>query len=265
MAFKEKKAVYTNADKKIHTEMNRFSGATWEELEDIWPKSLRISSDVHMILSVFYPAFRQMNIRMKQEEGITIRIDDFLLLFWYQRCEEAKGNVATVPYVPGKPLQWNARMLSIKQSRLFRMKLIENMPLMGLRMYRVTAKGKQLMRKFVTFLEQAHKDVRFFAADCPNVAKYNVALQRYLDLGGAFDYETMRRKLNHDDNGNFKPNSGNTVLCKPASDGVQGAAVGQRSRDTVAEGEILCVGCKQPKDEDEGRHGFCPDCLGDDW
>lgn len=198
MAFKEKKAVYTEADKKIQKEMNRFSGATWGELEDIWPKSLRITSDIHMILSVFYPAFNQMNRRMKEEEGITIRIDDFLLLFWYQRCEEAKGNVATLPYVVGKPLKWNARMLSIKQSRLFRMKLVENMPIKRLRMYRLTAKGKHLMKTFVNLLEQAHKDVRFFASDCPNVHLFNAGMQRYIELGGAFDYETMKRRLAKD-------------------------------------------------------------------
>jgi Zn finger protein HypA/HybF involved in hydrogenase expression len=45
----------------------------------------------------------------------------------------------------------------------------------------------------------------------------------------------------------------------------EGAAVGQRSVGTNAEGEVLCASCKQPMEEDTGRWGICHNCLSDEY
>lgn len=188
MAFREELN-----DPEVYKELKKFSGASWQELEDIWPKEVRISSEVYKIMSVLYPAWKLLSKKydFRRNEGVTLRLDEFFLLFWVHRCEDAKENVATAPYPIGKPLSYNARMLSFKTSRLFRLKLIENMPFKGIRVYRVTAKGKLLMREFIENLEQAHKDIKYFSKDQPpeNAEMMNGVMRRWFEIGGLFKDE----------------------------------------------------------------------------
>jgi len=194
MAFADK-----NTDLKTYQELRKFSGTSWQELEDIWPKEIRIMSEAYKIMSVIYPAWRTLCLKhkWKENEGVGFRIDDLFMLFWVQRCEEAKGNVATEGYVISKPLSWNERMRVFKQSRLHRLKLVENMPYKGIRLYRVTAKGKLLMREFIEMLEQAHKDVRYFSSIQPpeNGKKINDLMEKYFALGGMFNYDDIKSRL----------------------------------------------------------------------
>jgi len=194
MAFKEIKTKNKN-----HAEYNKFSGASWQELEDIFPKEIRVSSEAYIILSVFYPAWRALHLKykFKQNEGTVLQIDDFFLLCWVLRCEDAKGNVATEGYPISKPLQWNQRMRSFKQSRLHRLKLVENMPYKNLRLYRVTAKGRLLIRDFFDMVEQAHKDIKYFSSIQPpeNAAKVDRIMRRFFELGGMFNYEDIKFRL----------------------------------------------------------------------
>lgn len=203
MAFKEIKK-YTEKDKRIRRKLKQFSNDSWQELEDIWPANLRIGSEAYKVLSVVYPAFRIFNMRLKQEEGQTIRFDEFMLLFWFHRVEDAKENVCLTPYYVGKPLSWNQRMLAVKQSRLFHMGLVENIPIKGLRLYRVTAKGKQMLRNFVSIMEQAHKDVKFLFHLQPedHKEKVNKGLKKYFELGGLFMEDLSAKDELENDNSN---------------------------------------------------------------
>lgn len=199
MAFRDSDNVPKHKKAIVHAKLNKFSGASWQELEDIFPKEIKVSSEAYIIMSVFYPAWRALSLKynFKKNEGTVLQIDDFFLLIWVQRCEDAKGNVATQGYTISKPLKWNQRMRSFKQSRLHRLKLVENMPYKGLQMYRVTAKGKLLIREFFDMVEQAHKDIRYFSSIQPkeNQEKVDKIMRRYFELGGMFNYDDIKFRL----------------------------------------------------------------------
>ncbi len=157
--------------------MPEFSGRTWRELEDIWPRHVRVSSEAHKIISCISPAWHAMKQDLKKR-GIKLRTDELWRLFWIQRCEEAKENVATETYPIGKPHQWNIKLYYLKQSPLMRKGLIEWLPASTVKLVRVTALGKDILKTFIHYIEQAHRDIKMMVAGQPeeNAAK----VQRYL-------------------------------------------------------------------------------------
>lgn len=149
--------------------MPAFSGRSWQELEDIWPRHIRLASEAHKIISGISPALFAMNQDLKKR-GIKLRSDELWRLFWIQRCEEAKENVGTDTYTIGKPHRWNLKLYYLKQSPLMRQGLIEWFPPRpgpALKLVRVTALGKDILKTFIYYIEQAHRDVKQMVKDQP--------------------------------------------------------------------------------------------------
>lgn len=71
------------------------------------------------------------------------------------------------------------------------------MPYKGLQMYRVTAKGKLLIRDFFDMVEQAHKDIKYFSSIQPkeNQEKVDKIMRRFFELGGMFNYDDIKFRL----------------------------------------------------------------------
>lgn len=162
--------------------MPEFSGRTWKDLEDIWPRHVRVASEALKIIACISPALHALKRDLKKR-GITLNSTNLWILFWIQRCEEAKENVATETYPIGKPHHWNLKLYYIKQSPLMRKGLIEWLPITWspgerVKLVRVTALGKDILKTFIHYIEQAHRDIKMMAADQPaeNAAK----VQRYL-------------------------------------------------------------------------------------
>lgn len=168
--------------------MPEFSGRTWGELEDIWPRHVRVASEAYKIMAGVSPAFQALKVDLKKR-GMSLRQDEVWRLFWIQRCEEAKENVATETYPIGKPHKWNIKLYYIKQSPLMRKGLIEWLPAANrVKLVRVTALGKDILKTFIHYIEQAHRDIKQLAADQPaeNAAK----VQRYLSKY-CFEYDKL--------------------------------------------------------------------------
>ncbi len=156
--------------------MPEFSGKSWQELEDIWPAEVRISSEAWKILSVVIPASEAtrefcrgyMPELTNQKKRVQFGMREILWLAWIQRCEEAASNTFIDPWPikKGFNIQDN-KLFNNRKSVLTKLGLIENMPAPGIRLYRVTGRGKVVLNKFVSELEQAHYNLRAWRADKP--------------------------------------------------------------------------------------------------
>lgn len=169
--------------------MPEFSGRSWKDLEDIHPRHVRLSSDAHTILSGVGPALYCLRQDLKKQ-GIIIHADDIWLLYWIQRCEEAKENVATETYPVGKPYQWNLKLYYLKQSRLMRNGLIEWLPASSVKLVRVTAQGKDILKTLLQYVEQMHRNVKDFVKRQPEANAEKV--QRYV---GKYCFEWEKLNL----------------------------------------------------------------------
>lgn len=177
---KEKSVKKRKYEKRKGVDMHNFLGRTWQELEDIWPKNIRLASEAYKIISVISPALQITRRQHEELTGKKLRVDDLFLLFWIHRCEEARENTATAPIVIGKPMQWNKKLYAIKQSRLYQFGLIEHFG-RYVDLVRVTGEGKVLMKRFIENLEQAHRDLKYFVSSQPpeGAEKVNNYLQKY--------------------------------------------------------------------------------------
>jgi predicted transcriptional regulator with HTH domain len=161
-------------------EMPLFSGKSWKELEDIWPRDLRLSSEAWKIVSVMAPAWLATTKFMKSNYGEAINMRDFFYLCWIHRGEDAKENVATVSWPIMKGLNIGGKLWYKKKSALTRIGLIENIPSKWVRLYRVTATGKMVIRVFIENVEKAHKDIRMWKVDSgPGRDETNERITRY--------------------------------------------------------------------------------------
>lgn len=178
-------------------EFRKFSGASWGELNDIWPKDVRISNDYWKILSVERYAWRKIQQGLKEDMeryGVKrFRYEDFQNLCWIYRNEEAKDNVATEAFSVRDPLDWSLSIWVLKQSPLNRMGFIENMPFRKLRLYRVTGKGIQLIKDFVSEVEKAHRIAAYTPHRQPqeNIEKVNVDIVPFIKANGVINEDTF--------------------------------------------------------------------------
>lgn len=149
-------------------EMTKFSGESWDNLQDIWPAHLRISSEIYSALGVFYPVWVNLNKRYRQQFKESLGLRDLFLLFLFHRVEEAKGDVGAPTFILGVMIDVNyLNLLPLKKSTIHRLKLIEQYPMINgyrPRIYRLTSLGKQILRETVELVEQAHRDVRLLTA-----------------------------------------------------------------------------------------------------
>lgn len=174
--------------KKKGVDLRPFSGRSWQDLHDIHPTPVRISSEYYKIESVRYVALDMLRRARMAANEPPIRSDEISLLCWILRCEDAKENVATEPYYVGKPLRWNFKLYAIRQSPLRRLGLIEQLPAAGLNLVRVTAEGRILIKTWLEYLEQAHRDLKYAITTQPpaNAAKVNSYLSKY-----CFNWESL--------------------------------------------------------------------------
>lgn len=150
----------------------RFSYKTWQFLEDLWPRYVRLKldakgqpSEAYKVMSVAIFPLRWAQ-RMAKKEGHPLGLEDILLLFWIQRVEEARENVGAMDYDIGVPLSWGKGLTHKKEHRLIKAGLIEFYP-GNLRVVRVTAQGKVLMAQMMEHVEKAHREVKDYVKAQP--------------------------------------------------------------------------------------------------
>lgn len=144
-------------------EMPEFSGKSWKDLNDVWPISMRTSSEAYYILCGFLPAFDKIRPFVKELTGSDqpIHFRDILLLAWCSRCEEAKDGLCTEQYPFQKGINQGLRTFWIRKAKITKIGLIENVPTNTYtRAYRVTEKGRIVLRKFVELVDEAHIKLR---------------------------------------------------------------------------------------------------------
>lgn len=144
---------------KAGKDMPMYSGKEWGELEDIFPRNIKLSSEVYTVITVLAPAWVATKAFIKSTYGDTIYWEDFTYLCWLQRVEDAKENVAFEAFSAMKGLNVNPKLWFLKKSRLTKLGLVENIPIPKQFLYRITGKGKMIVRKFHDEVEQAHKNL----------------------------------------------------------------------------------------------------------
>ena len=149
-------------------EMPEFSGKSFRYLQDLWPAEMRTSSEAFYIMAGMLYASRQITVFMKSMLDVTgrqIRFMDLLLLAWCLRCEDAKEGLCTEAYALKKGLDQGMKTLWIRKAILTKYGLIENIPTPSVpgeyfKAYRVTEKGRIILRKFVELIDEAHRKLR---------------------------------------------------------------------------------------------------------
>lgn len=171
-------------------DMRPFSGRSWQELENIWPRDMRLASDVWKVMALFPPAEVQNRRFQKALIGVTISTHELCTLAWVQRCEEARENVATETYWMDRGLELNRRMANIRMSNITKLGLIEELPA-HVRLYRVSDLGKTILRNLVEEMEKAHQNIQYWADSQPEEGKEKVNdyLTRY-----CFDWRDLDLK-----------------------------------------------------------------------
>lgn len=135
-----------------------FSGKTWAELEDIYPRGKRINNDIWRVIGLMGPAWVLTSAYCKEVVGKKMHFRDFLMLCYMQRVEEARDNVAFDSYHILKGYNIGGRIYTSRKAMLHKMGFIETMP-GRLRIYRVTGLGKMIMYNFVQNLEKANDNL----------------------------------------------------------------------------------------------------------
>ena len=162
-------------------EMPEFSGKSWNDLNDVWPIDKRVSSDVWYIMSVFQPAFHRLKpflsellgIRINDHKSKTARnifgYTELTMLAWCLRCEEAKGGLCTEEIAFSKGLNQGMPAFWRGKAGITKMGLIENIPTGTYsKAYRVTEKGRMVLRRFVELIDECHEKLKTdWAVDRP--------------------------------------------------------------------------------------------------
>lgn len=148
-------------------EMPEFSEKSYKDLQDLWPVEMRTSSEALYIMAGMLYASRQITVftnKLLDVNGRQIRLMDLLLLAWCLRCEDAKEGLCTEAYALKKGLDQGMQTLWTRKAILTKHGLIENIPSKGygeyFRAYRVTERGRIILRKFVDLINEAHKKLR---------------------------------------------------------------------------------------------------------
>ena len=140
-------------------DMPFFSGKTWAELEDIYPKGKRIDSNIWRMMGLMAPAWLATNEYCKELVGKKISFRDFMMLCFMQRVEEARDNVAFDSYHILKGLNLGGSLYSTRKAGLHKLGFVEKMPLKHMRIYRTTGLAKMLMYKFADNLQKANDNI----------------------------------------------------------------------------------------------------------
>lgn len=192
-------------EKQKFFDFRHFSGKSWSDLNDIWPADIRISSEAWKILSVVVPASEltiqfakqhipELTIKVgeKKERNQQFGLRELLWLAWIQRCEEARDNVATDQFPMAKGFHQPLNVVANRKSVLTKLGLVESFPNVAgepmVRLFRVTDRGKMILRNFVENLEQAHYNLREWISWQPQVHRDRITnyLSKY-----CFDWEEL--------------------------------------------------------------------------
>jgi hypothetical protein len=151
-------------------EMPEFSGRSWKELQDLWPPEMRTSSEAYYILVAFQPAWEKIKFFTAQLLNMTVnkadlKFHDIGLLAWCSRCEELKEGLMADSAAVRQALMLgdNKRVFFTRKAILTKYGLIENIPagpeydLPTFYCYRLTEKGRIVLKKFVEFVDEAHE------------------------------------------------------------------------------------------------------------
>lgn len=164
-------------------EMPLFSNSTWQELNDIWPQDVRVSSEIWKALSVLPVALNANKLFQRALlNGKELRGQDLYQLMWVMRCEEAKDNVATHFSRMKTRGDMTNQQLSIRNSTLVRLGLIEQIQDQHIRLYRVTTPGRMILKNLVDEMDKAHQNLREWVDSMPEEMqrKATKCLGRYL-------------------------------------------------------------------------------------
>lgn len=143
-------------------DMPFFSGATWGEIEDIYPKEKRIASDIWRVIGLMAPAWVLSRAYCNELVGAPIHFRDFQMLCFLNRVEETKASLALDPYPLLKAFNIGGTLFYKRKVDLHRLGLIEKMPLPRVRLYRITPKGKLLIKHFHDNLEKANDNLLYW-------------------------------------------------------------------------------------------------------
>lgn len=162
-------------------DMPFFSGKTWAELEDIYPKEKRINNDIWRMIGLAGPAWLATQNYCKELVGDKIQFRDFLMLCFMQRVEEARDNVAFDSYHILKAFNIGGSLYTTRKAKLHKLGFVEKMPLRKLRIYRITGLGKMLIFKFVENLQKANDNLLEWVKSQPpeHQAKISQSLSLY--------------------------------------------------------------------------------------
>lgn len=158
-----------------------FSGKTWAELEDIYPRNKRIGNDIWRMMGLMAPAWLVTNEYCKELVGKKIVFRDFMMLCFMQRVEEARDNVAFDSYHILKGLNLGGSLYTTRKAVLHKLGFVEKMPLPKLRIYRTTGLAKMLMHKFAENLQMANDNLLEWIKSQPpeHQAKISQSLNLY--------------------------------------------------------------------------------------
>lgn len=162
-------------------DMPFFSGKTWAELEDIYPRNKRIGNDIWRMMGLMAPAWLITNEYCKELVGNKIAFRDFMMLCFMQRVEEARDNVAFDSYHILKGLNLGGSLYTTRKAVLHKLGFVEKMPLPKLRIYRTTGLAKMLMHKFAENLQMANDNLLEWIKSQPpeHQAKISQSLNLY--------------------------------------------------------------------------------------
>src|SRR5215216_620784 len=190
----------------------KYSGLTFDELEDLVPMKDIAKTDLYWFASVYWLVVKKMTLN-ERFCGVRWRFEDLGLLFMMKRLEDAnEGSVfsATMLCValhgsPEEGLRPNNHLFQLTNGWIKSMRargLIERLP--GLKawkgykvaMFRLSASGRQLLVEVIDHFGQTHNDIRYWAKNDADIAYFRRFMARFC-LG------IRTTGVNQDDDGAF--------------------------------------------------------------
>ncbi len=142
-------------------DMPEFSGMSWKDLQDVWPIEMRTSSEAYYILGAFSGAWVLLAPLIKEMGIGRLWMQDLCLLAFVSRAEEAKAGLATEYLALLHGVGGGMKALSVRKALITKEGLIENIPAGEYtRAYRVTEKGRVVLREFIRLVDLCHVKMR---------------------------------------------------------------------------------------------------------
>lgn len=163
-----------------------WSNAKWGELQDLWPANVKVMNEAFKMLAVFMPAFYKFRNSHPELNigGRKFRAEDFFYLCWIMRCEDTNEGLMASLFDIIRPLNLAKSQASLKNSRLNRLGLVENIPFVRGSLYRVTADGRMLLREFCELMEECHRNQKEIHLGERMSRIYDARLTKYLAAEG---------------------------------------------------------------------------------